>query len=69
MPQEPILVEVAPISDDWLHEIKYDGFRTQLVLDWAGGRAGGRRHDDALGSCPCFDGITKNGRFRLSGRS
>ena len=38
-PQEPILVEVAPISDDWLHEIKYDGFRTQLVLDWAGGRA------------------------------
>lgn len=38
-PQEPILVEVAPVSDDWLHEIKYDGFRTQLVLDWTGGRA------------------------------
>jgi hypothetical protein len=33
-PQEPIPVEVAPISDDW--QIKYDGFRTQLVLDWAG---------------------------------
>ena len=38
-PQEPILVEVPPVSDDWLHEIKYDGFRTQLILDWAGGRA------------------------------
>lgn len=38
-PQEPILVEVAPISDAWLHEIKHDGFRTRLVLDWAGGRA------------------------------
>ena len=38
-PQEPILVEVPPVSDDWLHEIKYDGFRTQLILDWAGVRA------------------------------
>ncbi|MER8462017.1 hypothetical protein [Mesorhizobium sp. M1396] len=28
-----------PVSDDWIHEIKYDGFRTQMVLDWAGGRA------------------------------
>ena len=27
-PQEPILVKVAPVSDDWLHEIKYDAFRT-----------------------------------------
>jgi bifunctional non-homologous end joining protein LigD len=38
-PQEPVLVETPPVSDDWIHEIKYDGFRTQLVLDWAGGRA------------------------------
>ncbi|KAA3452259.1 DNA ligase [Mesorhizobium sp. SARCC-RB16n] len=38
-PQEPILVLEAPVSDDWLHEIKYDGFRTQLILDWAGARA------------------------------
>lgn len=38
-PQEPVLVETPPVSDDWLHEIKYDGFRTQLILDWAGARA------------------------------
>ncbi|OBQ59587.1 DNA ligase [Mesorhizobium loti] len=38
-PQEPLLVLEVPLSDDWLHEIKYDGFRTQLILDWAGGRA------------------------------
>ncbi|WP_288142838.1 DNA ligase [Mesorhizobium sp.] len=38
-PQEPILVQEPPISDDWLHEIKYDGFRTQLILDWTGARA------------------------------
>ncbi|RWO08255.1 RNA ligase family protein [Mesorhizobium sp.] len=38
-PQEPVLVETPPVSDDWLHEIKYDGFRTQIILDWAGARA------------------------------
>ncbi|MGX5846922.1 ATP-dependent DNA ligase [Mesorhizobium sp. PL10] len=38
-PQEPRLVLEPPISDEWLHEIKYDGFRVQLILDWAGARA------------------------------
>lgn len=38
-PQEPLLVLEPPLSDDWLHEIKYDGFRTQLIRDWAGVRA------------------------------
>ncbi|MBA1141772.1 DNA ligase [Mesorhizobium sp. CCANP35] len=37
-PQEPRLVLEPPVSDDWLHEIKYDGFRVQLILDWAGAR-------------------------------
>ncbi|AZO32818.1 DNA ligase [Mesorhizobium sp. M1B.F.Ca.ET.045.04.1.1] len=38
-PMEPAQVEEPPVSDDWIHEIKYDGFRTQLILDWAGARA------------------------------
>lgn len=38
-PQSPLLVETPPQSDDWIHEIKYDGFRTQLILDWDGARA------------------------------
>lgn len=38
-PLEPMQVETPPFGDDWLHEIKYDGFRTQLILDWAGARA------------------------------
>lgn len=38
-PLEPTLVLEPPVSDDWLHEIKYDGFRVQLILDWAGARA------------------------------
>ncbi|MGR6331356.1 non-homologous end-joining DNA ligase [Sphingomonas sp. XXL09] len=32
-PMLPTLVEVAPDGDDWIHEIKYDGYRTQLVID------------------------------------
>ncbi|WP_245430734.1 hypothetical protein [Mesorhizobium sp. WSM3868] len=44
-PLEPIQVE-PPVSDDWLHENKYDGFRTQLVRDWAGVRAFSRNGHD-----------------------
>jgi bifunctional non-homologous end joining protein LigD len=45
-PQEPILVLEPPVSDDWIHEIKYDGFRVQLILDWAGARAFTRNGHD-----------------------
>ncbi|RUW79636.1 RNA ligase family protein [Mesorhizobium sp. M2A.F.Ca.ET.067.02.1.1] len=45
-PMEPRLVKTAPVSDDWFHEIKYDGFRTQLILDWAGARAFSRNGHD-----------------------
>ncbi|MER9623220.1 DNA ligase [Mesorhizobium sp. M0222] len=45
-PQEPRLVLEPPVSDDWLHEIKYDGFRVQLILDWAGVRAFTRNGHD-----------------------
>ncbi|MBZ9888158.1 DNA ligase [Mesorhizobium sp. BR1-1-3] len=38
-PQLPRLVEEPPTSDDWIHEIKYDGYRTQVILDWDGARA------------------------------
>ncbi|TIV91051.1 MAG: DNA ligase, partial [Mesorhizobium sp.] len=45
-PLEPIQVETPPVSDDWLHEIKYDGFRTQIIRDWAGVRAFSRNGHD-----------------------
>lgn len=45
-PMEPAQVLEPPVSDDWLHEIKFDGFRTQLVLDWAGARAFSRNGHD-----------------------
>jgi ATP-dependent DNA ligase len=31
-PMLPTLVDEPPAGDNWLHEIKHDGFRTQLVL-------------------------------------
>ena len=31
-PMMPTLVDTPPAGDAWLHEIKYDGYRTQLVI-------------------------------------
>jgi ATP-dependent DNA ligase len=28
-----------PDGDEWTHEIKYDGYRTQIVIDGSGVRA------------------------------
>ncbi len=32
-PMEPELVDTPPQGDDWLHEIKFDGYRTQAIKD------------------------------------
>ncbi|MBZ9887184.1 ATP-dependent DNA ligase [Mesorhizobium sp. BR1-1-3] len=32
-PMEPELVETPPQGDEWLHEIKFDGYRTQIMKD------------------------------------
>jgi DNA ligase D-like protein (predicted ligase) len=38
-PMHPTLAPSAPEGEDWIHEIKYDGYRTQLVIDETGVRA------------------------------
>jgi DNA ligase D-like protein (predicted ligase) len=45
-PMLPTLVSEAPAGDDWLHEVKFDGFRTQLVLNGNEARAFTRRGFD-----------------------
>jgi DNA ligase D-like protein (predicted ligase) len=45
-PMVPKLVQQPPEGDEWLHEIKYDGYRTQIVLDGAGARGFTRRGFD-----------------------
>ncbi|WP_214477414.1 ATP-dependent DNA ligase [Mesorhizobium sp. dw_380] len=37
-PMEPELVDTPPQGDDWLHEIKFDGYRTQVIKDEDGVR-------------------------------
>ncbi|TPM24089.1 DNA ligase D [Mesorhizobium sp. B2-3-5] len=44
--QSPTLVEKAPDGDNWLHEIKYDGYRTELVIEGGAARAFTRRGYD-----------------------
>jgi bifunctional non-homologous end joining protein LigD len=45
-PMMPALVNSAPEGADWIHELKYDGYRTQLVLNRGDRRAYTRRGHD-----------------------
>jgi DNA ligase D-like protein (predicted ligase) len=38
-PMLPTLVDTPPDGDDWIHEIKYDGYRTVVAVDGADSRA------------------------------
>jgi len=42
-PMLPTLVEEAPEGDDWIHEIKHDGYRSELVIDSGEAKAFTRR--------------------------
>ena len=33
--QLPTLVDEPPAGDGWLHEIKFDGYRTELIIERA----------------------------------
>jgi ATP-dependent DNA ligase len=59
-PMLPTLVMEPPAGDDWIHEIKYDGFRTQLIIDGSGVRAFTRNG---------FDWSGKYGRVLAAARS
>lgn len=49
-----------PLSDDWIHEIKYDGFRVQVIRDWAGVRAFTKNgHDWSKRFWPVIDAAEK----------
>ncbi|UVC19305.1 ATP-dependent DNA ligase [Mesorhizobium onobrychidis] len=42
-PLMPTLVEKPPEGDDWIHEVKFDGYRSQIVIDDADVRIFTRR--------------------------
>ena len=43
---QPRLVDEPPEGDEWLHEIKYDGYRTQLIIEGGSVRAFTRNGHD-----------------------
>ena len=38
-PMMPTLVEQPPEAGEWIHEVKYDGYRTQIILEEGAARA------------------------------
>ena len=42
-PLMPTLVEKPPEGDGWIHEVKFDGYRSQMVIDEDGVRIFTRR--------------------------
>lgn len=48
-PMEPKLFRVPPKGDDWIHEVKQDGYRTQVIKDRGGIRLFTKRGYDWTG--------------------
>jgi len=42
-PLLPTLVDKPPEGDDWIHEVKFDGYRSQIIIDDEGTRVFTRR--------------------------
>ena len=53
-PQLPTLVASAPAGDDWLHEIKFDGYRMLCRVNEADVRFETRRHQDWTAKMPAL---------------
>jgi bifunctional non-homologous end joining protein LigD len=51
-PQVPTLVEQPPAGEGWIHEIKHDGFRMQLIIDGTMARIFSRRGQDWTAKFP-----------------
>src|SRR5262245_14433575 len=54
--QQPTLVEKPPEGDAWIHEIKYDGYQTELIIHAGKAKAFTRRAFDWTDKYP---GIVK----------
>ena len=50
-PLLPTLVEKPPEGGDWIHEVKFDGYRSQIVKDADGVRVFTRRGLDWTAKC------------------
>ena len=48
-PLLPTLVEKPPEGDEWIHEVKFDGYRSQIIID----------HDVRIFTRNCHDWTAK----------
>jgi bifunctional non-homologous end joining protein LigD len=56
--QLPTLVEQPPEGDNWIHEIKYDGYRTELIVERGEARAFTRNgHDWSAKYLPIVEAV------------
>ncbi len=60
----PTLAEEPPVADQWQHEIKYDGFRTQILIEGSEVRAFTRNGHDWTARYPSIVGAA--GELRCS---
>lgn len=59
-PMLPTLVEEAPEGEAWIHEIKYDGWRTQIVIDGSSVKVFTRNgHDWTVKFAPIAEAASK----------
>jgi hypothetical protein len=65
-PMLPTLAEAPPARDDWQHELKHDGYRTQLLIDSQGVRTFTRRGYDWTSRYPAT--VTAATRLDCRGR-
>ncbi len=62
-PQVAVLTKAAPAGDDWLHEIKYDGYRTLCFVDGGEARLLTRNGHDWSDRYQPIGGILSKMRF------
>lgn len=59
-PQLPALVEQPPSEGEWIHEVKFDGYRSQIVIDRSGVRIFTRRgHDWTIRYAPLVEAASR----------
>lgn len=54
-PQLPTLMEKPPEGSEWIHEIKYDGYRTQLIIEDGSARIFTRNGHDWTARYPAIE--------------
>jgi ATP-dependent DNA ligase len=54
-PQLPTLMEKPPEGSEWIHEIKYDGYRTQVIIEQGSVRIFTRNGHDWTAPYPAIE--------------